>query len=177
MSNLTKKALKESLKGLLIKKPLNKITIAELTDDCELNRMTFYYHFKDIYDLVEWSLQEEAKAIVGAKKTYATWQEGFLDVFKETQKNEILMTNIYNHLSREKIEEYFNTITFSFVYPVIEEKYKKDNLSKKEKIFITNFYKFAFVGIILDWMENDMEEDPNEIIKKTNNIINGNNQT
>ena len=54
MSNITKHALAESLKKLLLKKPLNKITINDLTTDCGISRMAFYYHFKDIYDLVEW---------------------------------------------------------------------------------------------------------------------------
>ncbi|MBS6472445.1 MAG: TetR family transcriptional regulator C-terminal domain-containing protein [[Eubacterium] siraeum] len=58
MSEVTKKALEQSLKNLLLKKPLTKITINDITEDCGINRMTFYYHFKDIYDLVEWSCLE-----------------------------------------------------------------------------------------------------------------------
>ena len=48
---LTKRALEDSLKRLLLQKPLTKITIADLTEDCGVSRMTFYYHFQDIYDL------------------------------------------------------------------------------------------------------------------------------
>ena len=54
MPQFTKYALENSLKKLLLQKPLNKITINDITEDCGINRMTFYYHFKDIYDLVEW---------------------------------------------------------------------------------------------------------------------------
>ena len=54
MSEITKKALAETLKKLLSKNKLNKITIKEITEDCGVNRQTFYYHFKDIYDLLEW---------------------------------------------------------------------------------------------------------------------------
>lgn len=54
MSNTTKRALEASLKKLLLQKPLDKITIQDLTTDCGISRMAFYYHFKDIYDLVEW---------------------------------------------------------------------------------------------------------------------------
>ena len=52
MSQVTKRALEASLKNLLLQKPLSKITISDITEDCGINRMTFYYHFKDIYDLV-----------------------------------------------------------------------------------------------------------------------------
>ena len=57
MPNTTKAALEESLKRLLLKKPLDKITITDITTDCGISRMAFYYHFKDIYDLVEWVLR------------------------------------------------------------------------------------------------------------------------
>ena len=50
MSQVTKRALEQSLKNLLLKKPLTKITVGDITEDCGINRMTFYYHFKDIYD-------------------------------------------------------------------------------------------------------------------------------
>ena len=52
MSQITKRALEQSLKNLLREKPLSKITVTDITEDCGISRMTFYYHFKDIYDLV-----------------------------------------------------------------------------------------------------------------------------
>ena len=66
MPNTTKQALEESLKHMLLKKPLYKITIRDITEDCGISRMAFYYHFKDIYDLVEWACIEDAsKALQG----------------------------------------------------------------------------------------------------------------
>ena len=55
MPNKTKEALEASLKKVMLKKPLDKITIQDITTDCGISRMAFYYHFKDIYDLVEWA--------------------------------------------------------------------------------------------------------------------------
>ena len=78
MSQTTKRALEDSLKRMLLKKSLDKITISDIAEDCGINRMTFYYHFKDIYDLVEWSCIEDAARALDGKKTYDTWQQGFL---------------------------------------------------------------------------------------------------
>ena len=52
MSQVTKRALEASLKHLLLQKPLNKITINDIAEDCGINRMTFYYHFKDMVRIV-----------------------------------------------------------------------------------------------------------------------------
>ena len=45
MPNITKKALESSLKKLMLKKPLDKITIRDVTEDCGISRAAFYYHF------------------------------------------------------------------------------------------------------------------------------------
>ena len=82
MSNTTKQALEASLKKVMLQKPLDKITISDITSDCGISRMAFYYHFKDIYDLVEWSCLEDAKRALQGKKTYDTWQEGILQIFE-----------------------------------------------------------------------------------------------
>ena len=87
MSQVTKRALEASLKHLLLQKPLNKITINDIAEDCGINRMTFYYHFKDIYDLVEWCCEEDASRALAGKKTYETWQQGLLQIFEAVQDN------------------------------------------------------------------------------------------
>ena len=78
MSQVTKKALAAALKDQLLKKPLHKITINDITEECGINRMTFYYHFKDIYDLVEWACLEDASRALQGKKTYETWVTGYV---------------------------------------------------------------------------------------------------
>ena len=77
MSQVTKRALEQSLKNLLLKKPLNKITINDIAEDCGINRMTFYYHFQDIYDLVEWVCLEDAKKHWMRKRLTTHGNRGF----------------------------------------------------------------------------------------------------
>ena len=94
MSQMTKRALVASLKELMAEKPLDKITVTDLTEHCGVNRMTFYYHFKDIYDLVEWACVEEAARALAGKKTYDTWQQGFLQILQSLQKDKVFYINV-----------------------------------------------------------------------------------
>ena len=105
MSNITKKALEASLKKLMLKKPLDKITIRDITDDCGISRMTFYYHFQDIYDLVEWCCIEDATAALQGKKTCDTWNEGLVQIFEAVLENKGFILKAYRCISREKMEK------------------------------------------------------------------------
>ena len=58
-SNITKRALASSLKSLMETKPFSKISVADICASCDMNRKSFYYHFKDKYDLVEWIFNTE----------------------------------------------------------------------------------------------------------------------
>ena len=95
MSNTTKRALEASLKKLLLQKPLDKITIQDLTTDCGISRMAFYYHFKDIYDLVEWACVEDGKRALQGKRTYNSWQEGLEQIFKAVLENKPFIMNVW----------------------------------------------------------------------------------
>ena len=169
----TKKALAESLKNLLLQKPLNKITISDIADDCGINRMTFYYHFKDIYDLVEWTCAEEAAQAMEGKKTYDTWQEGFLNIFSAVQANKPLIMNVYRCVSRERIEQYLNPLICSLILGVVEEKSAKMPVSEADKRFIANFYEYAFIGVMLEWIDNNMREEPSVLVERTSRVVHG----
>lgn len=173
MSTLTKEALEESLKKLLLQKPLTKIKINDITDDCGINRMTFYYHFKDIYDLVEWSCIQDAKKAIEDKKTYATWDEGFLQIFQAVEDNKPFIMNVYRSVSREQVERYLYEVTYQLLIDVVKEKSAGMTLREEDQQFIANFYKYGFVGLMLDWIKNDMNENPSKIIERLKTLIYG----
>ena len=174
MSQVTKRALEASLKHLLLQKPLNKITINDIAEDCGINRMTFYYHFKDIYDLIEWSLLEDAKKALEGQRTYDTWQQGFLQIFEMVLDNKPFITNVYHSISREQVELYLYRLTYDLLFGVVEEQSAGMSVRAEDKQFIADFYKYAFVGIMLDWVRRDMQEDPRQIINRLSTLLHGN---
>lgn len=173
MSNMTKCALEASLKKLLLQKPLDKVTINDLTSDCGISRMAFYYHFKDIYDLVEWVCLEEATRALEGKKTYDSWQEGLQQIFEVVLENKPFIINVYRSISREQIENYLYRLTYELIMDVVEEQTAGTRLEEDEKKFIANFYKYSFVGIMLDWIKQGMRVDYQDIVEKMSITIKG----
>lgn len=174
MSQITKRAMEASLKKLLLKKPIDKITINDIAEDCGINRMTFYYHFKNIYDLAEWSCEEDAAKVLAGNKTYDTWQEGFLQIFEAVKANKPFVMNVYRSVSHEQVETYLYKLTYDLLIYVVNETAKGMPVSEEDKSFIANFYKYAFVGLMLDWIRNDMREEPHRIIDKLSLLMHGN---
>jgi len=81
MSELTKRAIQESFKKLLSNQPLDKITVKNITDDCGVNRNTFYYHYSDIYQLLEEIFLTEAQKSVEKMEVGQSWEEGLRQGF------------------------------------------------------------------------------------------------
>lgn len=137
MSNLTKLALEQSLKRFLLKKPLDKITIKDLTDDIGISRMSFYYHFKDIYDLVEWSCIYDATNALKGNKTYDTWQEGLTSIFEAVLQNKPFILNVYHTTTQDSIERFLFTTVHDLILGVVREKAQGTNITEEQIQFQT----------------------------------------
>jgi len=175
MSLTTKHALAASLKKLVATKPLDKITVTDIAEDCGLNRQTFYYHFKDMYDLLEWTYLEAADQVIGEQKTYETWQGGFLAVFQWLLDNRAFVHNTYSSLNREQLERYLFGETRQLLLSVVEEKAAGGSLhvDEADKTFIADVYKYTFVGLTLDWIADGMREEPARLIERLSLVIHG----
>lgn len=173
MPRNTKKALADSLKALLRTRPLSKVTIADITEGCGINRMTFYYHFRDIYDLVEWICREECSAALGGPLDRETWQEGFCRLCRYVLENRSFFVNVCNSIGREQAENYLYRVTYSILRSAVDELAGDMPIGEEEKKFIADFYKFAFVGVELDWLRSGLREPPEELAGKLSRLLNG----
>ena len=81
--------------------------------------------------------------------------------------------NVYRCVSREKMENYLYKLTYHLIAGVVEEKCKGKNVTQEDKQFIANFYKYGFVGIMLEWIQDGMKEDINELVGKISLTLHG----
>ena len=173
VSQTTKRALEASLKKLLLQKPLNKITINDITEDCGVNRMTFYYHFKDIYDLVDWILVEDAAKALEGKPTFETWSEAFLDILRQVKENRVLVMNVYRSVNREQLEQYLYRLLDPMLRDFLARGMQGMTVQDADVQFIVDFYKYALVGMVLEWIRKDMKEDPVRMTERLNILLHG----
>lgn len=173
MSQMTKRALETSLKELLRHKPLDKITVSDLTDHCGVNRMTFYYHFKDIYDLVDWILAEDAAKAMEGRRGFETWNEAYLDILHQLQDNKTLVLNVYRAVGREQVEQYLYRLLDPILKDFADRECHDITVQDADKQFVVDFYKYALVGMTLEWIRRDMKTDPKLMVERVSTMIHG----
>ena len=173
MSTLTKKALLVAFGELLEKKPFNKITISDITSKCGLNRMTFYYHFENIYELMIWGLEMQMREVSKDYINYDNWKTGYLRVFYFALDRKNYIKKIFQTIEHEHLEHYLNLIAERMVLTVIEDKIKDNELNEDDKLFTAQICAYVLVGILVSWVSRGMKETPEIMIKRTGRLLDG----
>lgn len=173
MSDLTKKKLSDSLMQVLKNKPLDKITISDLTSDCGVNRQTFYYHFHDIYDLIDWIYVTKGEEAIGQNRTYTTWQEGLIEIMKLMRHYREFVLQTFHSRSRDHLQQILLRSSSRMIKRITQE-VSVGRLNPADEQFIADFYKYAFTGVVLEWIDRGMKEDPAAIVKHMELIVRGN---
>jgi len=116
--------------------------------------------------LVEWSCVEDGTKALQGKKTYDSWTEGLTQIFEAVLENKPFIMNVYRNVDRERMERYLYHLTYDLIVGVVQEKSKDLDISGEDKKFIANFYKYGFVGIMLEWIQEGMKADIEELVNK-----------
>lgn len=173
MTTETKVILQKSLCNVLHHKNIDKITVKDIVNDCHLTRQTFYNHFSDIYDLVEYSASSTAKRVLDGRTTYDNWQAGFYDIMILIKQNHRLAKNVYQSIYRDVMRKYIYKVIYGYIIVIVEKQSQDIRVDQSHKDFIAHFYSLAFVAIIFDWINNDMKDDPKEIVDQISVLITG----
>ena len=160
MAQTTKEAIAASLKRLLEQKPLDKITVTDIAEDCHISRHTFYYHFRDVYDLMEWIYRSQEAELQESGK--ADWRQGMVELFHRLQEDRTVVESTLRSGSRDCLLPSLCQRTHALSQALVEEACGSMSPSRRE--CLACFYKHALAGVVLDWAESGMRRDPAEIL-------------
>ena len=95
-------------------------------------------------------------------------------IFKYIEANKAVCMNTMNSLGRRHLDAYLYRVTFELLIGVVNEVSLNMKVSVEDKEFVANFYTLSFTALVIQWMENKMQEEPEIIIEKLNELIEGN---
>lgn len=155
---------------MLETEPFDKITISDITNDCGLSRQTFYYHFRDIFDMIRWIYNSESLNEIGGRGGYGTWQDKIRELFDYTLNNKSLILGTFNSKCRNDLVGYYMDVSIRKISDIVEMKSDGD-IAEKDKKFIASVYAYAFVGIMVDWISDGMKESSEEMVDRVYKIV------
>lgn len=171
----TKRVLAQSLKRLLSARTLDKITVKDIVEDCGVNRQTFYYHFRDIYDLLEWSFRDTAENLIRAGGDQTDWRTGLKTVMEYLKENRMLIWNAYHSISHKTVSGFLKRTLRPFVFHTVQK--EAEGLERppcQEDIdFVTDIYTLMAVGFITEWIDHQKTEGTEEELQKLITAMNG----
>ena len=160
----TKQIIARSLKQLMQKTPLDKITVSEIAGNCGLNRHTFYYHFIDKQDLVRWifefdiSRQVELPSITEITEGRHTFY--IRKIILILNENKTFYINSLNSSSQNSLHEYLYNFIYAFrerqIYAILGGRH----ITHEAKSFLADYFTCAIHGLIMRWIKNNMQIPP-----------------
>ena len=160
MSGFTKEIIIRTLFELLNEKPLAKITVKDIVERCGVNRNTFYYHFRDISDVVECALLREVDQVFERPVEVDSVLENLIG------ENKKAMLHIYCSVQRETFTGALDKMGQYIVKQYIIHNFEEEIMEKEDMKVLMHFYKCVMIGVILDWMDHRMSYDLTEYAEK-----------
>lgn len=173
MTTVMKKVLASTLKELMDKKSLSKITINDLTQSCGVSRQTFYNHFHDIYELVEWIYLNEAHITLGENISYENWQDALEALFQYMDDNRNFVLNTYRSVFKENVERLLQREVERFLTDLIFNEINVSGEEAEQVQFSIEFYTYALVGVVLDWISRQIPGTAKELVEKIEQVMIG----
>ena len=166
-SNLTKKALASAMKELMQQRPFAKINVGDICDACGLGRKSFYYHFRDKYDLVNWIFETEFIAAAQAGVGQDSW--GMLRALCEYfYENRAFYRNALEVTGQNSFPEYFQETMQPLIQVMITGFLDEED---RNAGFAAQFFTDAFLCAIIRWLSSRDCMPPEEFVAKLNTAL------
>ena len=151
----TKKTLSASLKKCMERKPLSKITVTDIVNECGLNRKTFYYHFQDVPDLLKWTLEQEAVDVVKEFDLLNELEAALRFAVNYIRENSHIINCAYDSMGRDELKRFLNHDFQSIAMELIEQIERKENIhtDPEYKRTICNFYTEGLAGELVNLLK------------------------
>lgn len=153
-SNRTKLLLAQSLRELLAAAPLDKISVNDIVEKAGVGRNTFYYHFEDKYDLVNWYFQSGATKFLLERSSFSDWESMLRALEEYFRENKTFYTRALEYNGQNSLQQYIFEFTCSIFMQRARE--IEPQLSRGDAVLVGRFLGGAFMGILMPWVRGGM---------------------
>ena len=163
-SLITKKVIAYSFKDLMNKMPFAKITVSDIMKQADLRRQTFYYHFQDKYELIEWIYISDTHENISDFLDYEKWDAILDRLFLYFYRERKFYRNAFTYYEDNGFtQSLFENLQALYLKILNDETVTCRTFTESRKSFIAEFLSHGTVGIIIKWIEKDCNVRPKEM--------------
>ena len=144
-----KARIADTLNELLEHKELDKITVKELVDACNISRQSFYYHFQDIMEVVEWYQDQALRQSIEKSLAAPSYKEAIRGVVYETFQHRQLISQLMASQRRKEMELLFSRAVQTYLQELLRGKGAGVYGSPEDIETVISFCSFGRVGMML----------------------------
>lgn len=160
MRQTTKQAIAEAFLSLLEKRSIDRITVKDIVAECGINRQTFYYHFHDIYDLMEWALTDRIEGYAGQDLAAGMdWKEQIGKLFHFFYLHRVMILHGYDATNRMQYERAVVKWVSRVVRNRLDSYPQAPEVPEEKREFIVKVYARGIAGLLLEWVEEGMPDE------------------
>lgn len=164
-SNITKRALAAALKELMEEEPFDKIQVAQICERCGMNRKSFYYHFKDKYDLVNWIFNTEIIAFI-KKRSDVDQYDDRIEMFQEICSYFYENRNFYRKALKIEGQNSFSEHFREYIRPLLKLRLTPLIGDLADDEFTLNLFSDAIVCSMERWLQDKNCMPPEQLVTK-----------
>ncbi len=165
-SSITKNALAASMKKLMAEMPFSKISVGDICEACGMNRKSFYYHFKDKYDLVNWIFETDFIDVVRLSEYSIGW-DLLEDICRYFYRERVFYRNALRITGQNSFPEFFSVSIRPFIIRFTQEIYQGVN----DEEFYVSFFGDAFLVAMIRWLTEEPQIPPEEFLAQCKKIL------
>jgi len=162
------------MKQLMERIPFDQITTAEIIDACGISRKTFYYHFKDKYELVNWIFSEEIIDEIVNETTFENLTNCYMKFCNYILDNKKFCINAISADGQNCLIQFLYDYVKRQINILCHEAINKGILTTDDVEFLIEYYYSAFIGVLKAWIKNDLKDDPKIIINRWMSVVDQN---
>lgn len=150
-----KNIISSTFVSMVKQKGIDKITVKALIDACNISRQTFYYHFQDIMEVIEWSMEQAARAMLEQSLRADTPEEALGILISSTLNNRELILRLMDSQKREQIEALFVRAVRKYLQEMIRSKTQELSMRYSDMEVALDFWAFGICGLLLQCCRKD----------------------
>lgn len=173
---ITKQMIFEAAQRLAAKKSLDKITVKDITEECQITRQTFYYHFQDIFAMLEWGFQTDLERLVEKGNNAKTIEEALLIYCEAVMEKKTFfskfITSRYGWQMIQWMEEHLK----QYMIRLLQKKAMAEDQSVKDLMFLVEYHAGAISAMLGSWLQKkdvDLKDGVSQIVKVVCGEIHG----